>query len=418
VPSTLGVLTRHRDFRFLFLAELAMFGGDWLALIPLVTLLQQLTGGGLMGSVALAADTAMYALVLPFAGAVADRLDRRKVMIIANAGSIASISLLFLVRSPNVAWLGPLAIGLAASAKAFYSPAAGAALPNLVPTADLPAANALGGSAWGTMLVVGASVGGLLSTAFGPYVCFAITVATLVGSAVLVGRIRVPMQLDRDATYSHPLRSIVEALRYIRSNPRVLSLVTVKSAAGVGNGVLGIFPVLATVVFGVGPLGTGLLFAARGAGALVGPLILRRILSRRSWLMAGLAISMMMYGVAYLGVAVSPWFWLAVVLVALAHVSGGANWTLSNYALQMEVPDSLRGRVFSTDQMIATLAITFSLLVAGALTDHVNPRIPIALCASLTLVYGIVWRLATRRLLRGEAPAAPEGPLPATAEPV
>jgi MFS family permease len=402
VAPTLSVLTRNRDFRYLFLAELVMFGGDWFALIPLVTLLQELTGSGLPGAVALAADTAMNALVLPLAGTMADRWDRRKIMIFANLASIAAISLLFLVRSPGLAWLGPVAIGLAAAAKAFYSPAAGAALPNLVEPADLPAANALGGSAWGTMLVVGASLGGILSTAFGPYVCFGITLVTLSGSAALVWRVRRPMQADRDAAVAEPrpLRAMVEALGFIRRHPRVLSLVTVKSAVGVGNGVLGIFPILATVVFAVGPLGTGLLFAARGVGALVGPLILRRVLSRRSWLMPGLAVSMAVYGVAYLAVSISHWFWLVVVLVAVAHLSGGANWTLSNYALQIEVPDSLRGRVLATDMMIVTLAMSFSLLFAGALTDHLNPRIPVAVCATLTLVYGLIWRLATRRLMR------------------
>ena len=402
MAPTLSVLTRNRDFRYLFLAELVMFGGDWFALIPLVTLLQQLTGSGLPGALALAADTALSALMLPFAGTLADRLDRRKIMIVANAGSIVAISLLFFVRSPGLAWLGPVAIGLAASAKAFYTPAATAALPNVVQPADLPAANSLGGSAWGTMLVVGASLGGVLSSAFGPYVCFGLTLVCLFGSASLVWRVRRPMQADRDPAVAdaRPLRAIGEALRFIRHNPRVLSLVTVKSAVGVGNGVLGVFPILATVVFAAGPLGTGLLFAARGLGALVGPLVLRPVLSRRSWLMPGLAVSMIVYGLAYLGVAFSAWFWLVLVLVTLAHLSGGANWVMSNYALQIEVPDALRGRVFATDMMIVTLAMSFSLSFAGALTDHFSPRVPLAICASLTLIYGIIWRITTRRLMR------------------
>lgn len=404
MPPTLSVLTRNRDFRYLFFAELVVFGGDWFALIPLVTLLQQLTGSGLPGALALATDTAVNALVLPFAGTVADRLDRRRIMLAATLGSMLAFSLLFAVRSPGLAWIGPVAIGLAATAKAFYTPAAGAALPNVVDAADLPAANALGGSAWGTMLVVGASLGGVLSAAFGPYVSFGITVVCLLLAAVLVWRVRRPMQADREAVVgpSRPLRAISESLVYIRRNPRVLSLVTVKSAVGLGNGVLGVFPVLATVVFAVGPIGTGLLFAARGLGALIGPLLLRRVLSHRSWLLPGLALSMGLYGLAYLGVAASPWFWLALVLVTVAHLAGGGNWVMSNYALQIEVPDTLRGRVFATDMMIATIAISVSLLFTGALVDHLDPRVLVATCGSLTLVYGIGWRLATRRFIRTE----------------
>jgi MFS family permease len=179
VAPVVTVLTHNRDFRYLFLAELVVFGGDWFALIPLVTLLQELTGSGLPGALALTADTAVNALLLPFAGTLADRLDRRKIMIVATLGTVVAIGLLFLVRAPGLAWIGPVAIGLAASAKAFYTPAAGAALPNVVDPVDLPAANALAGSAWGTMLVVGASLGGIVSAAFGPYVSFGVAMVCL-----------------------------------------------------------------------------------------------------------------------------------------------------------------------------------------------------------------------------------------------
>jgi MFS family permease len=406
VAPVLSVLTRNRDFRYLFLAELVVFGGDWFAMIPLVTLLQKLTGSGLPGALALATDTLVNALVLPFAGTLADRLDRRKVMIVSNVATIAAISVLFLVGVPGMIWIGPVAIGLAAAAKACYSPAAGAALPNVVDPADLSAANALGGSAWGTMLVVGASLGGVVNAAVGPYVCFAIDLVCLAVAAALVWRVRRPMQAERspEVVAARPLHAMVEAFGYIRHHARVASLVTVKSAVGLGNGVLAVFPLLTIVVWPVGSMGTGLLFAARGLGALLGPLLLRRVLTNRNWLMPGLAISMSVYGLAYLGVSLSPWFWLALVLVTTAHIAGGGNWTMSNYALQIEVPDQLRGRVFATDMMIATLAISVSLLLVGALVDHVAARILIAACGMLTLLYGIGWRLATRRLMRA-APA-------------
>jgi MFS family permease len=402
VAPTVSVLTRNRDFRYLFLAELVVFGGDWFALIPLVSLLQQLTGSGLPGSLALAADSAVYALVLPFAGAIADRRNRRTIMINANVLSFLAIAGLFAVGLPGLYWLGPVFIGLAAAGKAFYSPAATAALPNVVDPVDLAPANALGGSAWGTMLVVGASLGGALNAVVGPYVCFGVDLFCLAGAALIVLRVRRPMQAPRDLTLPHtpPLRAIAEALRYIRHEPRVLSLVTVKSAVGMGNGVLAVFPILATVVFGLTSLATGLLFAARGLGALLGPLLLRRVLVHQSWLLPGLAVSMSVYGLAYLGVSISPWFWLVLVLVVFAHIAGGGNWTMSNYALQTVVPDELRGRVFATDMMIATLAISVSTLFVGAIVDHVDPRVPVAICGAITLTYGVAWRLATRRLMR------------------
>ncbi|QSB15840.1 MFS transporter [Natronosporangium hydrolyticum] len=399
MPSVISVLTRNRDFRRLFFAQVVIFGGDWFAVIPLMALLLDLTGRGSWGTLALAADTGLLALLLPYAGTVADRFDRRKIMMCASAVTLVAVAILLLIREPGVAWLGPVAIGIVGAAKAFYTPAALAALPNLVSREELGVANAVAGGAWGTMLVVGASLGGVMTALLGPYACFLITAGCMVVATYLVWRIRTPLQGERTGAPQPALRAIRESLAYIRQRPRVLSLVTVKSAVGVGNGVLGAFPLLAAS-FAVGPIGTGLLFAARGAGALAGPFVLRKLLSRRSWLLPGLSLSMAAYGLAYLGVAFSPWFMVTVVLVLVAHFAGGGNWMMSNFALQLEVPDELRGRVFAVDMMLATMAVSASLLIFAALVDVVELRWLIAGAAGATLVYAGVWRLATRRLSR------------------
>jgi MFS family permease len=401
-----SVLTRNPDFRRLFVSQLVLFGGDWFVLIPLLTLLPRLTGSGWWGGLALAADMGLLALLLPYTGTVADRLDRRKIMLTANLVSIVVVAALLLVRSAGTAWIAIAAVGLFAVAKAFYTPAGGAALPNTVSAEDLPAANALSGSAWGTMLVVGASLGGLVSAAVGPYVCFVVTVGCLLASAWNVWRIRCPLQAGRTGdgaraeSSPRPFAAIREAGRYIGTQPRVAALVTVKSAVGFGNGGLVAFPLLATAVYGIGEMGTGLLFAARGAGALIGPLLFGRILRREGWLLPALALSMVLFGVAYLGVAATTLFWVALPLVVLAHVAGGGNWVMSNFALQNEVPDALRGRVLATDMMLATLAIAMSQLVAGAFVDRVSPRVVIAVSGAVTLTYALVWRLVTMRLMR------------------
>ncbi len=400
MSQPLGVLARNRDFRRLFAAELVMFGGDWFVMIPLLTLLLKLTGSGLWGGLVLAADTGIMALLLPFTGTVADRVDRRRIMLTANLCGLVAVLALFAVRTPQTVWLAPVAVAAFAVAKAFYLPAASAALPNLVDAADLSAANAIAGSAWGTMVVVGASLGGVLAAIAGPQACFLVTGVCLLAAAALVWPIRRPMQAARNGAAQGTWRAIGEALRYVAHRPRVSALVTVKSAVGLGNGVLTAFPLLASVVFGIGPAGTGLLFAARGAGALIGPLLLRRVLFHRSWLLPGLAVSMGTYGLAYLGVSVSPWYGLTLFLVVLAHIAGGGNWAMSSYALQVEVPDELRGRVFATDVMIATLAVSISQLVVGAFIDTVSPRVLVGACGLTTLGYSIVWRLVTLRVMR------------------
>jgi MFS family permease len=399
VAGSFSVLTRNRDYRRLFAAELVVFGSDWFVMVPLLVLLPRLTGSGVWGALVLAADTGIIALLLPYTGIIADRNDRRKILIAANLAALAAVLLLFAVRSAATAPLALVAVGAVAVAKAFYSPAATAALPNVVDPEDLAAANAVSGSAWGTTTIVGASLGGVVSSAFGPYVSFAVTVVCLLLAATLTALIRRPLQAPREAEAA-PQRAwpaLIEGLRYIGGRPRIRALVTVKSAVGLGNGVLTIFPLLAAA-YGAGALGAGLLFAVRGAGALVGPLVMRPVLGHRSWLLPGLALSMSLYGLGYLGVALSPWFALVLALVFVAHFAGGTNWVLSNYALQGEVPDRLRGRVFATDMMLATLAIATSQLGAATVVDRVDERIILAGCGLITLTYAIGWRIATRTL--------------------
>lgn len=394
-----SLLRRNRDFRHLFAAELVMFGADWFVMVPLLVLLPHLTGSGLWGGFVLATDTGIQALLLPFTGTVADRIDRRRIMLIAAATSVLAALALLLVRSHGTAWIAVAAVAALAVAKAFYTPAASAALPNLVDPADLATANTVASSAWGIMAVVAASLGGVLAASVGPYWCFAVTAGCLLAATSLVWPIRRPMQAGF-ARRSRTLPAIGEALRYIGGRPRVASLVTVKSAVGFGNGVLTTFPLLASVVFDVGAAGTGALFAARGLGAVVGPFVLRRVLAHPSWLLPGIAVSMATYGLGYLGVAAAPWFWLVVVFVVCAHTAGGGNWAMSSYALQAEVPDALRGRVFATDVMLTTVSISVSQLVVGVFVDHVPTRVLIACCGGVTVTYAIVWRLVTRRVLR------------------
>jgi MFS family permease len=414
VPSAFAVLTRNRDFRRLFGSELVVFGGDWFVLIPLLTLLPKLTGGGLWGGLVLAADMVLQAVLLPYAGTVADRFSRRKVMLAANLVSVVAVAALLLVRTSGTAWIAVVAVGAVAAAKAFYSPAAQAALPNVVDPADLAVANAVAGSAWGTMLVVGASLGGVVSALVGPYVCFVVALGCLLASAGMVRGIKRPLQRPRESGVA-PLRAFAavgEALRYIGSRPRVAALVTVKSAVGLGNGVLVAFPLLAAGAYRIGELGTGLLFAVRGLGAMAGPLLFRWVLGRPRWLLPGLAVSMGLYGLAYVGVSLTTVFLVALPLVLLAHLAGGGNWVMSNFALQEEVPDELRGRVFATDMMIATLAIAASQLAAGFFVDRVEPRVVVGVCGAVTLVYAMVWRLVTMRLMKRAPGAEPVNAVP------
>lgn len=404
----LDLLRREPDFRRTFVAQLIALGGDWFAIVPLLILLPQLTGTGLWGALVLTADTLVFALLSPYAGTVVDRVDRRRVVVVSNVVAGLAALLLLLVRTEATAWVALVAIGAVAGAKAFSQPAAAAALPNLVDPADLPTASILSGASWGTMLAVGAGLGGLVAGTAGPEVCFVIDAALLLYAAWLVSRTNRPFQdpaaLPRER---RPVRvDVAEALRYARRDRRVSALITCKSGPAFGNGALSLFPLYAAATFGVGPLGIGLMYSARGVGALLGPLVMRSRAADPRGLPKVLVGSMTLFGLGYLALAVTSWFWLVLLCLVVAHAGGGANWILSTYGLQSVVPDGLRGRVFSADYMLATLVIAVSQIVFGVLSEVLAARTLLAASGAVVLVYAAAWWVLTPGL-RQDVPPDP-----------
>ena len=107
---------------------------------------------------------------------------------------------------------------------------------------------------------------------------------------------------------------------------------------------------------------------------------------------------MTVFGLGYLALPLTSLPWVAMLLLAVAHAGGGANWILSTYGLQTAVPDALRGRVFSADYTLATLVIAGSQVVFGLLSDHVSARLLLAGAGGVVLVYAALWWLSTRPL--------------------
>jgi MFS family permease len=367
----------------------------------LLTLLHQLTGGGLAGGLVLTADTAVFALLSPYAGTLADRLDRRRIIQTTEALSAGLALLLLLVDSRSTVWVAVLTVGALAAAKAIATPAAAAATPNLVAPEDLALASVMNGVAWGSMLAVGAALGGIGAAVFGTSACFVLDAVSFALSALLLSRCRTPFQQTREAGEHVRFREAVqEAVAFTRTDRSVLALLAVKPGVAFANGSLVLFPVLATEVFHAGATGTGLLYAARGLGALTGPLLLGSRGRDGPALWWTLAAAVSACGALYVLVALSPFFWLAVLLVALAHLGGGANWTVSTYGLQRRVPDRVLGRISSADLMLVTLVIALNRIVAGVLSEIVGTRLLIGCFGAASVAYAMVWLNATRSLRR------------------
>jgi hypothetical protein len=209
-------------------------------------------------------------------------------------------------------------------------------------------------------------------------------------------------------------------MAYIRGAPVVLRLVFAKGGVSSANGIVGLLPAFAATRFAGTSIATGLLFAARGLGAMIGPILARGVVGAapgRRAIVAVCGVSTLVYCTVYAVFPLVDAFAAALGLVMIAHLGGGAQWTLSTYGLQRETPDQYRGRVMSLDYGIATLAIGASAIAAGLLADAWGASGATWWLAATGGGYGtlwLVWSLGRRALGADPVTTAP-GATPATA---
>ena len=409
-PSTLrGLLRTNPNYRRLYIGQVVSQGGDWFAMIPLVVLLQQLTGSPFLGAVVLAADTLVIALFSPLAAAITDRFDRRLILVYADLASAMSVSLLLFVQSENTAWIAIVAYAGLAASKAFFAPTANAMVPSVVKSRDLLTASSGLGALWGIMLAVGASFGPIVSSLTGPYICFALNAVSFLVSAWLLSRLQPGPRLDEGPaapkTRISGWASLTSMLSLNSIDVRYPLFLLAKPGTGIGNGIIAVFPAFVVLLYGGSGVATGFLYAGRGIGAMIGPLV-GRVLLRAGFsceLVIGLSIGL--FGVSYLLFSESSFYLLALALVVLAHVGGSMNSAASTFALQdIGRPDML-GRLFSADNLAHTLALGMSQVLAAVLARSLSGEAIIQVLAWIVLGYGLVWSLnAVRNTRRVYAP--------------
>jgi MFS family permease len=402
----LDLLRRNRDLRLLFVAQVVSFLGDWFSYVAVGGMVDDATGSPFLVALVLVSFSLPSFFASPIAGPIVDRFDRTRLLVVVSAlQALAALGLL--TASSDTIWPLFLFQGTISALAAFVKPAIDAGMPNLVDGDDLRRANALFGSTWGVMLALGASIGGAFSTTFGRPAAFVANAVSFVIALALFAAIRTPMQEARHTTRSkpRPLADMAEAVHFARRDPVVLALLASKSTFAIGAGVVGLLPTLASDVFDSGDGGRGLLIGARGVGAGLGPILaahftkgdLSRVL--RVCGSAGLAFSL-----CYLAVAWAPALLVAALFVAVAHLGGGAQWTLSTYGLQLRSPDEIRGRVMAGDFAIVTLVLSLTSMGAGLLAEVIDVRWAISAFALTAALSATVYLALTRRLREAVRP--------------
>lgn len=397
----IGLLRRNRAFRRVYIAELVSHGGDWFSTVALLGLMLGKGGSSTLAGLLFVANVLPGALLAPLAGSLADRFDRRLIMVTTELAS-GMLTLVYLFVGRDTIWLAFVIAPLVASSKTLFSPAAQAAIPNLVSPKDLGAANALAASSWGMMLAVGAALGGATTALFGRDVAFTVDAVSYMLSATMLWRVQVAFQEHEPQRRRHPdssaLADVRELARFARDTPAVGALLLVKGGFGLSAGVMTLVAAAAEESFDAGTTGIGLLMSARGLGVLIGPFVFRRLFANSArGLFVGIVVSFATFGVGYLLFGAANLLAVAALGAFIGHLGGGGQWVLSTLGLQQLTPDRIRGRVFAADFALVGSTMAISVAGAGVLADRFGPQTAATWLAFGTLAYTVIWPLATRR---------------------
>ena len=397
-----SLLSRNRNIRFVFAAQVVSFLGDWFTFVALVGLVEDRTQSAFLVSCVLVSMTLPGLVSSPAAGSFADRFDRRKILIVVSLLQVVAATGLLLYGVVGI-WITFLSQSAIAALAAFIGPASSASIPNLTDNeADLRTANALFGSTWGIMLAVGAALGGVFAAVFGRNAAFIADAVSFAVAALLFSRVNKPMQthdVSVTAQKPRPIADMKEALHLARQDKVIMALIGSKATFAVGAGIVSQLAVLASTAFHVGDAGRGLLIGVRGIGSGIGPIIGARIAGRdMQRLLKVCGFAGLIFSVCYLGAAVSPFIGMAAIFVALAHLSGGAQWTLSTLGLQMQSPDHIRGRVLAGDMALVNLMIACTSLLAGAVSQALGVRTTIVIFAGAAALASTIYIISTSSL--------------------
>ena len=375
-------LRASRDLRLLIGGNLVTALGTQIALVALPYQVYTQTGSafltGLLGAVELLPLVTMSLL----GGALADRTDRRRLLLGVQVGVATAATLLALLSSAGEPPLWTLYVlgGALAGFGAVQSLVRGAIVPNVVAPELLRSALALSFGLNQVMYVVGPALGGVVIGLFGVQTAYAIDAVTCLAMvyAALALSPQPPIGVDLDAATRPSIgRSIGDGLRYVRSNQALTGSFVVDLMAMTFGMPRALFPVLAVSVYGAGPEGTGLLFAAVSAGAVVAALT-TGWLSHARFLGRIVLWAVAVWGLAIALAGFAGSLWLAALCLALAGAADSVSAVCRTTINQTVTPDHMRGRMSSVFMLVVASGPRLGDVEAGAVAGLAGPRFSVA----------------------------------------
>ena len=412
-----GRALRHRNFQLFFGGQLISLTGTWMQTVAQSWLVYRLTGSGLLlGSVGFASQIPVF-LCAPLGGIVADRGNRKHIVIATQVASMLLafvLAVLTLTRTVHVWHIFVLA-ALLGVVNAFDIPGRQSFLVDMVGKDDLMNAIALNSSMFNGARVVGPAVAGILVARLGEGWCFFVNAVSYI--AVIAGLLLMNVHAPaRVSAKTSPFEHMVEGFQFVNRTGPIRALMVLLGLVSVtGMPYVVLMPIFADKILrgggqelasligshDLGAVRLGILMGAAGVGALLGALTLA-VRSGVKGLSKWITVCCAGFGVSLMLFALSKSFWLSVLLLLPVGYFIMLQMASSNTLIQVMVPDELRGRTMAVYSMMFMGMAPIGALLGGALSDRLGAPLTVAI-GGLASVLGAWWFGAQLPKIRVEA---------------
>ena len=369
-------LRASRDFRLLWLGQLISQAGSALRLVAIPYQIYVLTESSLaVGLLGLFSAIPLIALSL-WGGVIADRVDRRRMLLVTNTCLALTSVALALSTQAGVATVPVLYLltAIGSGFGALDQPARSALAPSLLERRLIPSAMALNQSQFQVAQVIGLAFAGLLIARFGLAPAYWIDVVTFIIAIGLLLLMRTPRR-DTEIVHAQPLRALADGMAFLLSRPLLLATMSVDFFATFFAVSRAVMPYYADKVFAVGPEGLGLLYAAPGAGATVVALT-SGWTNRAQRRGLGILVSVAVFGlaIALFGLLPPSGFIAGLALLAIAQGADTVSSIFRHTILQLETPDALRGRLSAINLVFVAGGPQLGQVESGVVADLWSPE--------------------------------------------
>jgi MFS family permease len=408
--TNLELIKGNRNFRNLLIGQYVSELGNWFNFIAGQFIVRDLTGGAIEPLMIFLICRALpWALLMPFAGTLADRVSRWKLMLITDIVRIfLALSFLFIHKNEDlwIIYVGSVLMSVSAS---LFDGAKSAVTPNLVGKEGLLSGTALMFSSRFLLMAFGNALGGIAVTFLGKDIAFIINSLSFLVSAYTIWLIperATEKEENRNRKKDTFFNEMLEGFQFIFQKPFVMTIVLMNLIWAIGGGAIQVIlerlggDVFAQIGSFNPAFAIGMLWAANGLGLGFGMLIAHRIgtwIERKNLTSSFIGNTLILQGILFAIAGFMPNLWLAMLVFFVSRVVIGVEYAVQETLFQHALPDYIRGRISTLDRGMEITVFSISIYFAGVSLNYISPQMLTAVSGILTAFAALIWFARTAK---------------------